>query len=242
MPCCPRPTRCTDSSRVAHRSRWRLASCRRLDATRDYLARVMELALERLARGGDDDDALYFQRLAYFHECMHLEAFTYTWQTLGRPLPEGLVDEPDAPSAAKWLEMPAGQATIGRAGPGFCHDNECPPQVQAVQATRIASAPVTQGEFLAFVLDGGYREARWWAPEAFERLQREARQAPRYWQRVAADGAAGPAFLRQRFGRAQPLDPRCRWCTSTPMKRRPIADGQACACPRRRSGSVPPPR
>lgn len=195
-----------NSSRVAHARRWSLP-LPTLAATRSYLAEVMARSIEALARGGDDDDALYFARLSFFHECMHLEAFTYTWQTLGRALPEGVLADPaHAPTGTRWLDLPAGEIAIGHQGPGFAHDNEQPPAWRAVAATRIASAPVTQGEYLAFVQSGGYRDGRWWAPEVFERLRAEDRVAPRYWERVAGADAGAEAFQRRRFGRLEPLD------------------------------------
>ena len=58
-----------------------------------YLLTTLESTLELLAKTPDEDDALYFYRLALFHEDMHGEAFIYMAQTLGLrlklPLPRG---------------------------------------------------------------------------------------------------------------------------------------------------------
>ncbi len=72
-----------DSSQVPHDSRWQLA-LPELQATRQYLVETLETTLELLDTAPDEDDeALYFYRLALFHEDMHIEAFAYMSQTLG---------------------------------------------------------------------------------------------------------------------------------------------------------------
>src|SRR3954466_4166569 len=71
-----------DSSNVAHDTRWDLP-LPSLAGTRSYLAGVLELTLERLAREPDNEPLRYFARLATLHEDMHAEALHYTHQTLG---------------------------------------------------------------------------------------------------------------------------------------------------------------
>jgi ergothioneine biosynthesis protein EgtB len=170
-----------DSSRIAHDSRWSLP-LPSLAQTRDYLERTLRASLEKLAAADDSDDALYFFRLALFHECMHAEAFACTWQTLGWPAPDPDWVIGPVEGIGRDLVLPAGSVRIGREGPGFSHDNEQPATEVPVQAGRIAAAPVTHGEYLAFVEDGGYRDPRWWEAPVFAALAGEGRQAPRHWQ------------------------------------------------------------
>ena len=75
-----------DSMRVAHPDRWHLAMPP-LAALRGYAAAVLERVLATLDASDDTDDALYFFRLALFHEDMHAEALTYMRQTLDYSLP-----------------------------------------------------------------------------------------------------------------------------------------------------------
>ena len=190
-----------DSRVVPHRQRWEfeLPSDR---ATRDYLADTLEATLERLARTEDSDDALYFFRLALFHEYMHAEAFAYTWQTLGYACPDpGLRPALCAPARPP-RRLGAARVEIGSARErGFAFDNEQWSTSVELDPFEIALQPVTNAEFLRFVRDGGYRDPRWWEPEAFARMGAAGRTMPRYW-RERDDGVQVRSFDRW-----EPLDP-----------------------------------
>jgi len=147
-----------DSSRVPHDSRW---SLRLPDVATllDYLDAVLADTCERLARDEDTDEALYFARLALFHEDMHNEAAVYMAQGLDIPIPEPLVNgSPDRPaSAAGQGEVPvaAGVWRTGTEAPGFRFDNELAEHAVPLDAFRIDTAPVSWRAYLAFVMDTG---------------------------------------------------------------------------------------
>jgi formylglycine-generating enzyme required for sulfatase activity len=46
---------------------------------------------------------------------------------------------------------------------------------------RIASRPVSNGEYQAFIADGGYRRAEFWLSDGWARVQEEGWEAPLYW-------------------------------------------------------------
>lgn len=182
-----------DSRVVPHRTRWHL-DLPDLARTRAYLDEVMARSLDALARCDDDDRGLYFHRLALYHEQMHIEAFAYTWQTLDRPTP--LVPAPAAETGeAGWCEFPAGTVELGLSdGGGFTFDNERPPTAFDVGAGRIATRPVSNREFAAFVDAGGYDNPTWWDSDQYARLSVGQSRLPRYWR-----GGNGRYQLR-RFG------------------------------------------
>ncbi len=43
----------------------------------------------------------------------------------------------------------------------------------------------SQGEWAAFIADGGYREPRWWLADGWAWVKAEAIEAPLYWQQGA---------------------------------------------------------
>jgi len=90
--------------------------------------------------------------------------------------------EPLAPPL-EWLYFEAQLAEIGHAGDGFCFDNELPRHRQFVEAFMLASRLVNNGEFLAFVEDGGYRDPALWLSAGWDWLAAEGLQAPLYWRR-----------------------------------------------------------
>ena len=75
--------RCFDDAQVGHAQRWTL-TLPELQSIRQYLVDTLETTLELLDNSPDDDDeALYFYRLALFHEDMLGEKFAHMSQTLG---------------------------------------------------------------------------------------------------------------------------------------------------------------
>lgn len=90
--------------------------------------------------------------------------------------------------APRWLEVPAGMARIGRDGGGdsFAFDNEGPAHEVYLAPARVADPPVSVGEYLEFVEDGGYRRAELWHSDGWALLQSEGWQAPAYWTRAGA--------------------------------------------------------
>ncbi|WP_219136289.1 ergothioneine biosynthesis protein EgtB [Janthinobacterium sp. UMAB-60] len=90
---------------------------------------------------------------------------------------------PQAAQPTAWLAFDGGLAQIGHAGDGFCFDNELPRHPQYVAPFELASALVTNGEFLAFIEAGGYRMAHWWLAEGWDWVRSQQLACPLYWQR-----------------------------------------------------------
>ena len=175
-----------DSARLGHAGRWQHPWRSRAD-TVAVLAAQLDACIEAIPAGDDDDAALYFHRLALFHEDMHGEAFRWLRAALGHPAPTGLVLADQAPRTS--LAVAEGEACIGRqpGEPGFAFDNELPAARVPLAAFDIDSTPVGNADFLAFVEDGGYRRDSLWPVAA----------AP--W-RAAGGGASHPARWRCREG------------------------------------------
>jgi ergothioneine biosynthesis protein EgtB len=81
-----------------------------------------------------------------------------------------------------WVSFPEGLHWIGHEGEGFAFDNEGPRHRQFVQAFQLASRLVTNGEYLAFMEDGGYENPLLWLSEGWATVQAEEWQAPLYWE------------------------------------------------------------
>ncbi|GCE51158.1 ergothioneine biosynthesis protein EgtB [Thermosporothrix hazakensis] len=88
----------------------------------------------------------------------------------------------EVPSLA-WVSFPEGVYEIGHEGNGFAYDNEGPRHKQYVQAFQLASRLVTNGEYLAFMEDGGYENPLLWLSEGWATVQQEEWQAPFYWEK-----------------------------------------------------------
>ena len=88
-----------------------------------------------------------------------------------------------------WQSIEAGVYAIGHAGSGFAFDNEMPRHSVYVQAAQIALRPVSNGEYLRFVQDGGYSQPQWWLSEGWDWCQAQQLSHPWYWR--ALENSAG---------------------------------------------------
>ncbi|MVT01337.1 L-histidine N(alpha)-methyltransferase [Enterobacter sp. 10-1] len=101
----------------------------------------------------------------------------------------------------KWCRVEGGIVEIGAVGNRFAFDNETPRHRVYLQPYALADRLVTNGEWMAFIADGGYRRPELWLASGWATVQAEGWQAPLYWRRES-DGWA--EFGLQ--GRA-PVDP-----------------------------------
>jgi iron(II)-dependent oxidoreductase len=169
-----------NSSLVAHATRWKLdyPSPRRMTG---YMRDSLDATQVALAK--TPEECRYFFHLALLHEDMHGEALMMTLQTLGLPAPP--IEARDAPSSAaepaRDIAFEGGEFVQGTQCAAFVFDNERSAHRVRVAPFAIASRPVTQGEFAAYVGATGAA-------------------APRYWKRE------GSAWLMRRFDRWVPLD------------------------------------
>ena len=104
--------------------------------------------------------------------------------------------------ALEWIGHPGGIVPIGHAGEDFAFDNEGPPHQALLRPFRIASRPVTNGEYRTFIADGGYRRAEFWLSEGWTLVQTEGWDAPLYW--LTDDDGSQRVFT---LSGLQPLDP-----------------------------------
>ena len=93
-------------------------------------------------------------------------------------------EEPDADAVPlRWISYPEGVRWFGHAGDGFAYDNETPRHRQFVHGYRIGSRTVTNGEFLEFIADGGYRRPDHWLADGWAAVVRHGWESPLYWER-----------------------------------------------------------
>jgi ergothioneine biosynthesis protein EgtB len=107
------------------------------------------------------------------------------------PLRPAYRDHPAPPAAAaappRWQAFDEGLQWIGYDGRGFAFDNEQPRHRVFLEAFELATRPVTCGEFLAFIDDGGYERPELWLSDGWNAVRARGWHAPLYWER--GDGA-----------------------------------------------------
>jgi ergothioneine biosynthesis protein EgtB len=85
-------------------------------------------------------------------------------------------------SGDAWLEHEGGLVEIGHPGGAFHFDNEAPRHRQWLDPFAISPQLVSNGDFAAFIADGGYRRPELWMSEGWAVRQERGWQAPRYWR------------------------------------------------------------
>ncbi|MEO8157746.1 MAG: ergothioneine biosynthesis protein EgtB [Betaproteobacteria bacterium] len=101
-----------------------------------------------------------------------------------KPAYRAQVEEaPATATAQRWQALAGGLVEIGHVGSGFHFDNETPRHKQYLNSYCLAARLVNNGEYLDFILDGGYHDPRLWLSEGWDWLQANAIAHPFYWAR-----------------------------------------------------------
>jgi len=181
-----------------------------LDEVRAYRAWVDERMDSLLAAASDRDDwpaIAALIELGCHHEEQHQELLlTDIKHVLAQnpfppryatPYPKAVAVAP----ALAWRRFDAGLYDIGHDGEGFAFDNESPRHARHVAAFALATRPVTNGEYMEFIADGGYATPSLWLSNGWDWVQSAARRAPLYW-----DDRDGDWHVFTLYGR-QPVHP-----------------------------------
>jgi ergothioneine biosynthesis protein EgtB len=135
----------------------------------------------------------------------HALSFNPLHAPYARRWPIGAVN----PQALQWHGFDGGMFELGHESSrdgDFCFDNETPRHPTYVAPFELASRPVSNGEFMAFMDDDGYRRPELWLSMGWDWVQAAQRDAPLYWQR---DGDRWLAHTLQGRVEIDPHTPAC---------------------------------
>ena len=82
-----------------------------------------------------------------------------------------------------WLEFDEGLYVVGHSGECFAYDNESPQHRVFLEPFALASRPVTSGEYLDFMSDGGYTRPELWLSLGWNFVNSLKYRQPLYWYR-----------------------------------------------------------
>ena len=236
-----------------------------VEEVRRYYADVTERVASAISsgaparRGGEAERMI---RLGMHHECQHQELLVYDLQHMlaSEYRPRGglaaAVPPPAAAAAGGQAGGGGGGGGMVRVGGGlyrmgssgedgrFCYDIEMPEHAVHLESYEIGSLPVTCGEYIEFIEDGGYGTYRHWLADGWERARENGWEAPMYWERAGEGG--GGWQISDFAGRRRPVDPRepvcnvsfyeadayCRWAgkrlpTEAEWEKAALWDGSA---------------
>ena len=166
-----------------------------LDEVRAYRRHVND-GMARIMDRAPDDTLADIVELGIHHEQQHQELMLTDLKHLFSRNPlrpayhkRPLATDHGAAGAAdrEWLLLPGGPRHIGHDASSFCFDNETPRHRVYVNACEIAARPVTNGDYLAFISDGGYERPELWLSEGWDTCVAHGWRAPLYWTRGGED-------------------------------------------------------
>ena len=178
----------------------------------DYRRHVDEAMEQLLGARGDSEEIRPLLDVGLNHEQQHQELILTDLKNMFArnpvlPIYRHQVSPPTAQTEPlQWHTFEEGLQFVGHGGEGFAFDNEGPRHRTFVEAFRIASRPVTCGEYLEFMAEDGYSRPELWLSNGWSTVQSEEWQYPLYWRR---DGDRWLQFTLAGEREVHPSEPVC---------------------------------
>ena len=167
-----------------------------LAQVKDYRAEIDQRMRTWLRAGAVDAASLDILELGLQHEQQHQELLltdikhAFWCSPLAPAYHHVPAPAPGEAAPLRWLSRGESIVEVGHAGwpgdAGFAYDNESPRHRTLVPAHALASRPVTNADYRAFIDDGGYRTAGLWLSAGWTRVQSAGWSRPLYWDDACA--------------------------------------------------------
>ena len=155
-----------------------------------YRHHVDEHMQALLQRRGDDPGLAFLSTLGLNHEQQHQELMLTDIKHMLAQNPlkpayrSDLGQFDSAGTDLDFVSFAGGEWQIGAGDGGFFFDNETPRHRVLLDDFQLANRLVTNGEYLAFLGDGGYRKPELWLSDGWSTVQSQQWQRPMYWSEL----------------------------------------------------------
>lgn len=159
----------------------------------EYRHAVDKEVIALLTDGNDLDDEFFkLIELGINHEQQHQELlitdlkYNFSENPLHPAYKEAsnqVANKQTAPTLT-WNYFEEGLTTIGSNEESFKFDNEEPEHKHYLYPFSIASRPVTNGDYMKFIEDGGYFSPEYWLSDGWAMVGKDKLEAPLYWEKV----------------------------------------------------------
>ena len=181
-----------------------------VDEIMAYRRFVSKAVADLIATGGKRSDSIV--ELGLHHEQQHQELILMDIKHMLAQSPLRPMYNADAPALEAqtklpgWREFEGGLSEIGHEGAGFAFDNEGPRHRVWLEPFALATRPVTCGEYLAFIDEGGYRRPEFWLSAGWDCITQRGWTAPLYWEKL---GGSWQLFTLAGMKPLNPAEPVC---------------------------------
>ena len=155
----------------------------------NYRSHVTNALSKLLDSNPNHNELLSIADIGIHHEKQHQELllmdikYCFGHNPLFPVYEESFDEQSSQEKNQNWHSVKEGLYKIGHFGKGFCYDNETEAHQVFLQEFKIRDGLVTNGEFLEFIEDGGYKDPLLWHAEAWDWIHAENINYPMYWQK-----------------------------------------------------------
>jgi ergothioneine biosynthesis protein EgtB len=209
-----------------------------VDETLQYFNEINDRVQSFLGNSQIGKNEISLFKLAFNHECQHQELLVYDLQHLlasaYRPIKQNHNQKP-ALAEKKSVKISGGLYKMGYNGSDFSYDIENPEHTVYLNPYSIDIFPITNGEYLKFVEDGGYQDYRFWLADGWDVVKKNGWESPLYWEKEDGNWIRRDFRGKQKLNPNEPVcnvsyyeaDAYCRWAN----KRLPTeAEWEKAAC------------
>ncbi|MDR4511378.1 MAG: ergothioneine biosynthesis protein EgtB [Nitrososphaeraceae archaeon] len=139
-------------------------------------------------------EIIYDIQLGNQHEMQHQELMVYDFQNYFERFPDpydnykpfkihGSSEFVSKGNIEEMISIPGGIYNLGFSGDAFSYDNELPEHKVYLYPYKIDATPVSNGDFMKFIDDGGYKNYKFWLSDGWDLVQEFKWEAPLYWSK-----------------------------------------------------------
>ena len=157
--------------------------------TVDEILEYFEIITQKVRntmQGSLSDEVSYLFTMAIHHECQHQELLVYDLQHLladqYRPVRKNQLPK-SFDVERKSVKIDGGLYEMGYSGNDYCYDIEQPEHKVYLNDYEIENFPVTNGDYLEFMNDGGYDDFSFWLSDGWDAVKKNEWSAPMYWEK-----------------------------------------------------------
>lgn len=152
--------------------------------------KYVDAQIEKLMHTNSEDSLCELIVLGINHEQQHQELlltdlkYTFGHNPIFPVYHENGSRVHDSNNASGWIQIPEGIYEIGHNKEGFSFDNEHGRHKVFLHNFEISAGLVTNGEYIEFIENDGYRQAQFWLDDGWSWINENEIKAPLYWHQI----------------------------------------------------------